>query len=89
MCFCAAIHLHQKLLWLAKLFLTLRISDWDQQEYSQPQQTYTQPQQEYSQPQQEYTQPQATYDAWNDTATPANNGATGYGHLESSWGFWG
>lgn len=59
------------------------ISDWDQQEYSQPQQTYTQPQQEYSQPQQEYTQPQATYDAWNDTATPANNGATGYGYSTS------
>ena len=79
---------------LATLVLKLRTSPWDQ-EYAQPQQNYTQPQQEYSQrqnytqPQQEYSQPQATYDVWND-AVPANNGTTGttgYGHLESSWGF--
>ena len=66
----ATFFLTQSVVLLAKLVLTLRTSEWDQQEYAQPQQIYAQPQQEYAQPQQNYAQPQQEYSQPQNYAQP-------------------
>ena len=66
----ATFFLTQSVVLLAKLVLTLRTSEWDQQEYAQPQQNYAQPQQEYAQPQQNYAQPQQEYSQPQNYAQP-------------------